>query len=75
MSTATTSPAVPRILPEGIYDDALLYEVLGMTPQVLKAARRAGELRSVRKGTRTLYLGEWVLDWLKQEEAGAAEMK
>jgi hypothetical protein len=53
-----------KIDPAGIYDDALLYELLEVGAQTLARARRSGELRHVRKGQRILYLGSWVLDWL-----------
>jgi hypothetical protein len=53
--------------PAGIYDDALLCDLLGVGAQTLARARRSGELRCARKGQRILYLGEWVLEWLRAE--------
>jgi hypothetical protein len=64
MSTAT----VPSIQHDGIYDDVLLFTVLGVSAQTLSRARAGGELRFVRKGQRTLYLGRWVLDWLTADK-------
>jgi hypothetical protein len=61
---------VISIDPAGIYDDALLCDLLGVSAQALTHARRSGELRSTRKGQRILYLGQWVLDWLKADEGG-----
>jgi hypothetical protein len=59
-----TSATVASILPTGIYDDASLQSVLGVSAQSLAKARRCGELRHRRVGQRVLYLGEWVLTWL-----------
>jgi hypothetical protein len=59
------------ILPDAWYDDVLLQVGLEVSAAVLKDARRSGQLRHARKGNRTLYLGQWVLDWL----AAAPAMK
>jgi hypothetical protein len=56
------------IAPDGIYDDGALYLAMGLTPSTLAKARRSGELKFTRKGNRTLYLGQWVLDWIKADE-------
>ncbi len=53
--------------PDGLYNDGSLYLALGLTPATLAHARRSGELRFTRKGKRTLYLGQWVLDWIKAD--------
>jgi hypothetical protein len=55
------------IAPNGVYDDGALYMALGLTSATLAQARRSGNLRFSRKGKRTFYLGEWVLDWLKAD--------
>lgn len=55
------------IAPDAIYDDGALYLALGLTPATLAQARRSGGLRFTRKGNRTLYLGQWVLDWIKAD--------
>jgi hypothetical protein len=47
-----------------VYDDDLLFALLGVTSQTLKKARQGNELRFTRKGQRILYLGQWILDWL-----------
>ena len=56
------------IAPDGVYDDGALFLALGLTPATLAQARRAGQLRFSRKGKRTLYLGRWILDWIKADE-------
>jgi hypothetical protein len=68
-----STPDVPVIQPDGLYDDVLLYAVLGVSQQTLSRARAAGELRFVRKGQRTLYLGRWVLDWLTGDTPAPAD--
>jgi hypothetical protein len=50
---------------KAVYDDGALFLSLGLTPAALSKARRGGELRFTRQGKRTLYLGQWVLDWLQ----------
>ncbi len=55
-----------------VYDDSALRLSLGVTSATLTRARRAGRLRHTRKGKRTLYLGEWVLAWLRDTEAEKA---
>jgi hypothetical protein len=53
--------------PTAVYDDGALYCALGLTPATLTRARRSGRLRYTRQGVRVLYLGEWILDWLRAE--------
>jgi hypothetical protein len=55
------------IAPDSVYDDGSLYLALGLTPATLAQARRSGTLRFSRKGKRTFYLGQWILDWLKTD--------
>lgn len=52
---------------QGVYDDGTLVLALGLTHATLARERRAGRLRFARKGKVVLYLGQWVLDWLKQD--------
>ena len=59
------------IKPDAVYDDGALYLSLGLTPAALAKARRGGELRFTRQGKRTLYLGQWVLDWLRHSAQAA----
>lgn len=53
--------------PQAIYDDSALYVALGLSAAALGKARRAGRLRYTRQGNRVLYLGEWVLAWLRSD--------
>lgn len=55
------------IAPDAVYDDGALYLALGLTPATLAQARRSGALRFSRKGKRTFYFGQWILDWLKAD--------
>lgn len=65
-----SDPAEPiKIDPDAIYDDATLVLRLGFTTSALSRERRAGRLRYSRRGGRTLYRGEWILQWLVREEA------
>jgi hypothetical protein len=57
------------IAPDGVYDDGALYMALGLPPATLAQARRSGSLRFSRKGKRIFYLGEWVLDWIRDESS------
>jgi hypothetical protein len=56
------------IEPNGIYDDALLCNALEVGAETLARARRSGELRYRRVGRRPVYLGLWILAWLRSEE-------
>lgn len=47
-----------------VYDDGALALALGLSAAALAKGRRDGTLGYTRKGQRTLYLGQWVLDWL-----------
>ncbi len=57
------------IEPEALYDDGALCQSIGLTPAALAAGRRSGSLRHTRKGRRTFYKGQWILDWLESEAA------
>jgi hypothetical protein len=59
--------SVIRIEPDGIYDDDMVYGALDVSAQTLARARREGRLRFSRQGRRVLYLGRWLLDWLKSD--------
>jgi hypothetical protein len=63
-----TTATIPTISSTGIYDDALLCDVLGVSAQTLARARQDGALRYTRKGRRILYLGTWVLSWLEADD-------
>ena len=53
-----------HIDPENFYDGDALYQLLALPSSTLASARRSGELQFVRRGNRTLYRGQWILDWL-----------
>lgn len=53
-----------EILPNALYDAQTLRLTLGVSVAAINRARRDGTLRHCRQGTRILYLGRWVLDWL-----------
>jgi hypothetical protein len=55
------------IQPDQVYDDGILVLTLGLSSAALARARRRGELRFARRGRRTFYLGQWILDWLKAD--------
>jgi hypothetical protein len=63
-----------HIDPDSIYDDHVLTLDLGLSLAAVRRARRAGRLRYTRLGLRTLYLGSWVLDWLRSEPDSAAPL-
>jgi hypothetical protein len=65
-------PDTATIHPNGVYGTDDLCAMLDVSPQTLAEARRAGALRSVRKGRRVIYLGEWVLAWLRGEQGEAS---
>ena len=64
-----------KIDPAAWYDDDAICAALDFSYQSLSRARRDGSLRYSRKGNRTLYLGQWLIDWLTadaQKEAAVA---
>jgi hypothetical protein len=50
--------------PAAVYDDGAVLLALGLSSATLARARREGRLRHSRKGKRTFYLGQWLIDWL-----------
>ena len=65
--------AIINIESNGIYDDGTLVLALGLTHATLARARRDGQLRFARKGKRVLYLGQWIIEWLRDEQAETRE--
>jgi hypothetical protein len=53
--------------PQAVYDDGAITLALGIPSATLVHARKAGRLRYTRKGRRVLYLGQWIIDWLKAD--------
>ena len=62
-----------NIEPNGVYDDGALVLSLGLTHATLARARRDGHLRFSRKGKRVLYLGQWIIEWLRDERTETRE--
>jgi hypothetical protein len=60
------------IQPTGVYTNDDLSVLLDVSPETLAKARHSRALRWVRKGRRVIYLGEWVLDWLRAESEGVS---
>lgn len=60
------------IQPTGVYSTDDLCAMLDVSPETLAYARRLGELKATRKGRRIIYLGEWVLAWLREPEVAHA---
>ncbi len=60
-------PNVPAILAHGIYDDDLLFDMLGLGRGTLAEARRRGVLKFTMKDGEARYLGDWVLTYLYRE--------
>ena len=58
-------PSPTRIEREAIYYDATARHLLGLPGATLARARRCGALRYMRCGARFVYLGEWLLAWLR----------
>jgi hypothetical protein len=61
--------------PKSVYDDGSLVLALDIPFATLSRARREGHLRFSRKGKRTLYLGQWVIDWLMKDEREGTNVK
>ena len=55
--------------PRAVYDDGAVVLALNLPSSTLVRARRLGRLRYTRQGRRTLYLGQWLLDWLSADAA------
>jgi hypothetical protein len=67
-----TEPQPVTIRSDAFYDDDLLSHVLGVTRAILARACKSGQLRFSAIGSRRLYQGRWVLDWLSAEPKEAA---
>jgi hypothetical protein len=71
----TVSAIAIQIAPDAVYDDDILFALLGVTSRTLIRARQAKQLRYTHKGQRVLYLGRWVLDWLAADDTVVATGK
>ena len=63
-------PDTATIHPNGVYGTDDLCAMPDASPQTVAEARRLGALRWTRVGRRVVYLGEWVLAWLRSEGQG-----
>lgn len=63
-----------QIDPDAWFDDESLKMAFGITDSAIATGRRAGTLRSTRKGLRTFYKGEWVNAWLEADEPSSAAL-
>jgi hypothetical protein len=61
-----------HIDPHGVYDDGAVLLALGIPTATLIRARREGRLRFSRQGRRSLYLGQWLIDWLTADSTVGA---
>ena len=64
----TIPPA--RIDADGIYHDGEARLLLGVTDSAMRRARQSGDLRYSRQGTRIIYRGLWLTDWLDRTAEG-----
>ena len=55
------------IHPDTIYTEGVVATTLDIPLATLARARRSGRLRYTRQGRRVLLLGQWLLDWLKDD--------
>jgi hypothetical protein len=62
-------PETITINPLAVYTADQLSAMLDVSESTLAEARRSGALRATKKGRRRIYLGEWVLAWLRDETA------
>ncbi len=61
-----------KIHPEAVYDAASLC-LAGFSLGTLAKARRAGRLRFAKHGSRIIYRGAWLIEWLEAEADAGAE--
>jgi hypothetical protein len=62
-----------RIDPDAVYEDGAVVLALDLPSATLLKARREGRLRYSRRGRRTYYLGQWLLDWLTASQVTRPE--
>lgn len=57
-----------RLDPAALYDGYSVRLLLGISEHALRQARSSGALRSVIRGRRRFYRGDWILVWLNDAE-------
>lgn len=58
-----------------VYNDEDLFHLLHVSQPFLLKARRSGALKFSRIGNRPVYLGEWVVTWIKSLAEDADKWK
>lgn len=53
-----------KIEPTNLYDDEAIYVAFGIERKDTSQAKQDGTLRYATIADRTLYLGQWIVDWL-----------
>jgi hypothetical protein len=59
--------------PNAVYTEGAISLALDIPLATLARARRYGRLRYTRQGRRVLVLGQWLLDWLKDDASRREE--
>jgi hypothetical protein len=67
--------ATPLIHPRAVYTADMLGPLLDVGPETLAEARRTGKLRCVKLGRRAIFLGSWVLRWVRSAELESRQGK
>lgn len=53
--------------PNAVYTEGAISLALDIPLATLARARRDGRLRYTRQGPRVLVIGQWILEWLKED--------
>jgi hypothetical protein len=64
---------VVPLLPDAIYREDALIQILNLPREALRRARRDGLLRYSRPGKTPLYRGSWVISWLEAQSVSTRE--
>ena len=64
-----------RIDPQQWYSDGDIKTILDIQLDAQRKARDAGQLKYTQRGITCLYRGQWVLDWLENDQADASQAK
>ena len=57
-------PQATQIDSESWYGEGDLTRLLELPPTTMPRCRRAGQIRFAKRGRKTFYLGQWIVDWL-----------
>jgi hypothetical protein len=62
-----SDPIAPvRIDPDAVYTPGELRLLLDLPEATITRERKSGRLRSRRVGSRTFFIGRWVMEWLTE---------